>query len=201
MKITIKKLALISMFLLVSVNVFTEEVQKNDIKPKFSQRNDNFIETSAVYSEESPKYQISDSDSVKILLETKNSDIESINIIYNNIEKSHVSDAFIISKNFNSIRLGYYYKVRLIRRHNRQIHKQKIPKGGIKRLNQSPFEVFGFRLFDRVMFENSYYFIFGRRKTGSFNIRDIDGKSQKNITYKKFKLSRCKRFMIQKEMN
>lgn len=51
------------------------------------------------------------------------------------------------------------------------------------------------------MFENSYYFIFGRRKTGSFNIRDIDGKSQKNITYKKFKLSRCKRFMIQKEMN
>lgn len=111
------------------------------------------------------------------------------------------SDAFVISKNFNAIRLGYYYKVRLVRRHNRQIHKQKIQKGGIKRLNQSPFEVFGFRLFDRVMFENSYYFIFGRRKTGSFNIRDIDGKSQKNITYKKFKLSRCKRFMIQKEMN
>ena len=82
-----------------------------------------------------------------------------------------------------------------------QIHKQKIPKGGIKRLNQSPFEVFGFRLFDRVMFENSYYFIFGRRKTGSFNIRDIDGKNQKNVTYKKLKLSRCKRFMIQKEMN
>lgn len=93
------------------------------------------------------------------------------------------------------------YKVRLVRRHNRQIHKQKIPKGGIKRQNQSPFEVFGFRLFDRVMFENSYYFIFGRRKTGSFNIRDIDGKKQKDVTYKKLKLSRCKRFMIQKEMN
>lgn len=123
------------------------------------------------------------------------------NRINHDIEKSHVSDAFVISKNFNAIRLGYYYKVRLVRRHNRQIHKQKIQKGGIKRLNQSPFEVFGFRLFDRVMFENSYYFIFGRRKTGSFNIRDIDGKSQKNITYKKFKLSRCKRFMIQKEMN
>ena len=123
------------------------------------------------------------------------------NRIKHGIEKSHVSDAFVISKNFNAIRLGYYYKVRLVRRHNRQIHKQKIQKGGIKRLNQSPFEVFGFRLFDRVMFENSYYFIFGRRKTGSFNIRDIDGKSQKNITYKKFKLSRCKRFMIQKEMN
>ena len=63
------------------------------------------------------------------------------------------------------------------------------------------FEVFGFRLFDRVMFENSYYFIFARRKTGSFNIRDIDGKNQKDITYKKLKLSRCKRFMVQKEMD
>lgn len=89
----------------------------------------------------------------------------------------------------------------VVRRHNRQIHKQKIPKGGIKRPNQSPFEVFGFRLFDRVMFENSYYFIFARRKTGSFNIRDIDGKNQRDITYKKLKLSRCKRFMVQKEMD
>ena len=115
------------------------------------------------------------------------------NRINHDIEKSHVSDAFVISKNFNAIRL--------VRRHNRQIHKQKIQKGGIKRLNQSPFEVFGFRLFDRVMFENNYYFIFGRRKTGYFNIRDIDGKNQRDITYKKLKLSRCKRFMIQNEMN
>ena len=51
------------------------------------------------------------------------------------------------------------------------------------------------------MFENSYYFIFGRRKTGSFNIRDIDGKNHRDIMYNKFKLSRCKRFMIRKEMN
>ena len=51
------------------------------------------------------------------------------------------------------------------------------------------------------MFENSYYFIFGRRKTGSFDIRYIDGKNQKNVTYKKLKLSRCKRFMIQMELN
>lgn len=48
---------------------------------------------------------------------------------------------------------------------------------------------------------NSYYFIFARRKTGSFNIRDIDGENQKDVTYKKLKLSRCKRFMVQKEMN
>ena len=35
--------------------------------------------------------------------------------------------------------------------------------------------------------------------TGSFNIRDINGKNKRDITYKKLKLSRCKRFMIEKK--
>lgn len=116
------------------------------------------------------------------------------------IEKSHISDAFVISKNFNALRLEYHYKVRFVRRHNRQIHKQKVLKGGVKKPNQSPFEVFGFRLFDKVMFKGDYYFIFGRRKSGSFNIRDINGGNQRDVTYKKLKLSRGKRFMIQKEI-
>lgn len=116
------------------------------------------------------------------------------------IEKSHTSDAFVISRNFNALMLKYHYKVRLVRRHNRQIHKQKVLKGGVKKPNQSPFEVFGFRLFDRVMFEGNCHFIFGRRKSGSFNIRDIDGGNQRDVTYKKLKLSRCKRFMIQNKI-
>lgn len=87
----------------------------------------------------------------------------------------------------------------MVRRHNRQIHKAKILKGGNKKINQSPFEVFGFRLFDRVMFNNQYYFIYGRRSSGQFNIRDINGKNPENFTYKKLRLCRCKRFMIQKE--
>ena len=125
--------------------------------------------------------------------------IAKYNRIHNGIEKSHVSDAFTISKNFNAKRLSYYYKVKLVRRHNRQIHKFKILKGGKKKINQSPFEVFGFRLFDKVMFNNQYYFIYGRRISGYFNIRDIDGKNSKDITYKKLKLYRCKRSMIQKD--
>lgn len=126
--------------------------------------------------------------------------ITKYNRIHNGIEKSHVSDAFTISKNFNAKRLNYYYKIKLVRRHNRQIHKFKILKGGKKKMNQSPFEVFGFRLFDRIMFDNQYYFVYGRRDSGYFNIRDIDGKNPKDITYKKLKLYRCKRYMIQKEI-
>ena len=126
--------------------------------------------------------------------------ITKYNRIHNDIEKSHVSDAFVISKNFNAKRLNFSYKIKLVRRRNRQIHKMKIPKGGTKRPNQSPFEIFGFRLFDRVRFDSKFYFIYGRRKTGSFNIRDINGENKKDVIYKKLKLSRCKRFMIQKEM-
>lgn len=125
--------------------------------------------------------------------------ITKYNRINNNIKKSHVSDAFTISKNFNAKRLNYYYKIKLVRRHNRQIYKAKMLKGGKKKMNQSPFEVFGFRLFDRVMFDSQYYFVYGRRASGYFNIRDIDEKNPKDITYKKLKLCRCKRYMIKKE--
>ena len=115
------------------------------------------------------------------------------NRIQQNIQKSHTSDAFVISKNFDAERLGFSYNVKLVRRHNRQIHKINIPKGGIKRLNQCPFEVFGFRLFDKVKFNNHYYFIYGRRKTGQFNIRDFDGKNSRGISYRRFELCRGKR--------
>lgn len=122
------------------------------------------------------------------------------NRIKYNIQKSHITDALVISKNFNAIQLPYYYKIKLVRRHNRQIHKMKIMKGGKKKMNQSPFEVFGFRLFDRVVFKNDIYFVYGRRESGSFNIRNINGESKRNASYKKLNLSRLKRFMIQKEI-
>ncbi len=69
----------------------------------------------------------------------------------------------------------------------------KILKGGKKKSNQCPFEVFGFRLFDKVMFNNQYYFIYGRRKSGQLSIRDFDGGNPKGVSYKKLKLCRGKR--------
>lgn len=107
--------------------------------------------------------------------------------IKHGIEKSHISDAFVISRNFDSYRLGYYFKQKLVRRHNRQIHKMKILKGGIRKRNQAPFKVFGFRLFDKVMFQNEIYFIYGRRLSGQFNIRDINGENKKDVSCKKLR--------------
>ena len=54
-------------------------------------------------------------------------------------------------------------------------------------MNQSPFRVFGFRLFDKVMFYGEKRFIYARRLSGSFKIKDIDGENEKNISYKKLK--------------
>ena len=122
--------------------------------------------------------------------------ITKYNRIKYGIEKSHTSDAFVISRNFNAKRIEYQYLKRLVRRHNRQIHKMKILKGGKKKNNQAPFEVFGFRLFDKVLYNNEINFIYERRKSGCFDIRDFDGKNSKNVTYKKLKLIRGKRYPI-----
>lgn len=122
--------------------------------------------------------------------------ITKYNRIKYGIEKSHTSDAFVISKNFNAKRIEYQYLKRLVRRHNRQIHKMKILKGGKKKNNQAPFEVFGFRLFDKVLYNNEINFIYGRRKSGNFNIMDFNGENPKDVSYKKLKLIRGKRHPI-----
>lgn len=123
--------------------------------------------------------------------------ITKCNRIKYRIEKSHTSDAFVISKNFNAKQLPYYCKIRLTRRHNRQIHKFTIYKGGVKRNNQTPFETRGFRLFDRVLFNGKIMFVTARRLKGNFVIRNINYENPIDITPNKLKLYRNKRNMIQ----
>lgn len=122
--------------------------------------------------------------------------ITKYNRIKYGIEKSHISDAFVISRNFNAKRIERQYLKRLIRRHNRQIHKMKILKGGKKKNNQAPFEIFRFRLFDKVLYNNEILFVYGRRKSGNFNIRDFNGENPKDVSHKKLKLIRGKRHPI-----
>ena len=87
--------------------------------------------------------------------------------------------------------------MKLTRRHNRQIHRVKILKGGKKKNNQASFEVNGFRLFDRVKYDGKFMFVAGRRINGCFVIRDINYENKLEVSYKKLILSRIKRNMIQ----
>lgn len=91
------------------------------------------------------------------------------------IEKSHSNDAFVISHNFNAVRSGVEYCYRKIRRHNRQIHKAKPGKGGVRKRNQSSYIVNGFRRFDKVMYNGIECFITGKRSSGYFQLKTFDG--------------------------
>lgn len=120
--------------------------------------------------------------------------------IRNNLPKEKYIDARCISGNPTAKPLGYYYYQKKVRCHNRQIHKAKILKHGIKRRNQAEYLVHGFRLFDKVRYDNNSYFIFGRRKTGRFDIRNLSGEKVNNgsVSYKKLKLvERAKNYLIE----
>lgn len=95
--------------------------------------------------------------------------------ILNNLPKEHYVDARCISGNPNAKPLGYYFYQKKVRCQNRQIHKVNFLKGGKKKLNQALFLVKGFRLFDLIEYQKDLYYVFGRRDTGFFDIRKLDG--------------------------
>lgn len=109
--------------------------------------------------------------------------------IKNNLPKSHRIDALCISGNPKAKQLDYWYYIKQVRKHNRQIHKAKILKGGIRKLNQAPYLVKGFRLFDKVKYKGQECFIFGRRSSGYFDLRKLDGTVvHRSASYKDLKL-------------
>ena len=105
------------------------------------------------------------------------------------LPKTHCSDAFCIAGNLNAKRWGEYLFQKQTRRHNRQIHKMTILKGGVRKCNQVPYLVKDFRLFDKVLCNGEVGFIFGRRSSGYFDIRTLSGKKiSAGISYKKLLL-------------
>ena len=123
--------------------------------------------------------------------------------ITNNLPKEHRIDALCISGNPMVKRLVYFYLSKKVRCHNRQIHKANILKGGVKKLNQAQFEVKGFRLFDKIQYQGKLYYIFGRRNTGFFDIRTLDGTkvNKGSVSCKSFKLiERRKSLLTERRM-
>lgn len=114
------------------------------------------------------------------------------------LPKSHINDAVMISKNFEAVSDDTYYASKAVRHHNRQLHKNTILKGGVRRRNQAPHVVKGFRLFDLVRYENSYYYVFGRRKSGFMDIRTLDGKKVNNgsVSCKRLKVISTSKGML-----
>ena len=111
------------------------------------------------------------------------------NRIVEGLPKTHCADAFCIAGVLDAKRRGEYLFQKQTRRHNRQIHKLTILKGGVRKRHQAPYLVHGFRLFDKVLCKGEVGFIFGRRSSGAFDVRRLDGtKISAGISYKKLSL-------------
>ncbi|MDR1539551.1 MAG: hypothetical protein LBU32_16435 [Clostridiales bacterium] len=92
------------------------------------------------------------------------------------MEKDHAAGARCTGGNPLAVPLDAIYMQKAAGKRNRQIHKAAINKGGKRNLNQSPKYAFGFQLFDRVqMPDGRRGVIFGRRLSGSFDVRALDG--------------------------
>ena len=125
---------------------------------------------------------------------TKNTRIE------NHLEKAHRIDARCIAGGAKVLTGKAWFDMRQVRRHNRQIHKQNILKGGRLKLNQGTYLIKEFRLFDKVKYQETECFIFGRRSSGFFDIRMLNGtKVNDSISFKKLTLlEKRKSILIQK---
>lgn len=114
------------------------------------------------------------------------------------LEKTHTNDALAIAQGRRGFGVeelttipqsDYIYRIRPVRHHNRQLHKATILPGGIRKSNQAPRYVRGFRLFDKVSYLGEDCFIWGRRSSGSFLLKLLDGTKVKDgVGYKRISL-------------
>ena len=119
--------------------------------------------------------------------------------IENNLIKMHCIDTRCISGNANAMPLDYYYQQKKVRNHNRSLHKCTILKGGIRKSNQAPKYVYGYQLFDKVLYNGIECYIFGRRSSGYFDLRLLDGtKISAGVSYKRLKLLECRKTILTK---
>lgn len=104
------------------------------------------------------------------------------------LQKDHRIDAKCISGHGNAVPSSDWYQYRKIRCHNRQLYKQTIQKHGIRKKNQAPYLVKGYRLFDKVSFNGQEGFITGRRSSGYFTVKTINNEVIHNgVSCKKLK--------------
>lgn len=116
------------------------------------------------------------------------------------LEKSHIIDARCISDNPLAKPLPNWYLIQQVRGQNRQLHKRTIRKGGIRQANKAPKYVYGYQLFDKVLYRKQECFIFGRRSSGYFDLRLLDGtRVHASAKVKDLKLlEKAKTFLIER---
>lgn len=97
--------------------------------------------------------------------------ITKFNRIALGLEKSHSTDAFVIAGGTMQERSSVNFLIQQVRKCNRKLFKGD--RSHIK--NTAPRFILGFQRFDKVLWKHKECFVFGRRKTGYFELRKPDG--------------------------
>ena len=114
--------------------------------------------------------------------------ITKYNRIQAGLPKSHHIDAKCIT-GFATVPSMSQTVVKVkMRRHNRQLHRATFSKGHVRKAACLPTTVFGFQLYDIVLFNNHRYYIKGRRSSGSFALVSVEGLKDENRMYNKLTL-------------
>ena len=117
--------------------------------------------------------------------------------IQHGLQKTHYVDARCISKNAEAVSDGNVFYIKKVRCHNRQIHKMTTNKGNYRKLNQSPYILNGYRLFDKVIYNGKIGFISARRRSGSYRVRDIFWNSLSDgVTFRKLKFVESRQYYL-----
>jgi hypothetical protein len=113
------------------------------------------------------------------------------------LEKTHRNDAFIIAGgNKDTERLSHWYIGKFFRRQNRSLHKTNPIKGG-KRPANTVKQIYGFRRFDKVEYQEKVCLILGLRSSGHFSIGKLTGeKICDSVKYNKLRLIESAKTLI-----
>jgi len=87
------------------------------------------------------------------------------------LSKSHMNDAFVIANGGEQARYSSGYLINQVRKCNRKLYKGS--RSHIR--NTAPRYVEGFQRYDKVKWNGIECFIFGRRQSGYFDLKTLDG--------------------------
>jgi hypothetical protein len=112
------------------------------------------------------------------------------------LPKSHINDAFVIAGGDKQKRLPVRYLIKQVRKCNRKLFKGD--RSHIR--NTADRFIKGFQRFDKVLWKGIECFVFGRRTTGYFDLRMVDGtKIHPSVSYKQISLiERAKTLLIER---
>lgn len=120
--------------------------------------------------------------------------------IEKNLPKEHRIDARCISGHPEAKAPDEWFLKQKVRRHNRRLHKLTIQKGDIRKLNQAPYKVKGFRLFDAVRAKGRLWYVHGRRLKGSFVLKNLDGEKLEIVPSKITLIAKQNAFMTERRL-